>query len=197
MKYQIFTLSICLLIFTSGYSQEVVDEQESNNSFTVSTEIFSPALGGFIGEVGYNFGKNRIQGTISFVSEVPVFYNPQSDIFSPSRNYFDLAYTRFIKEDQRGFHYGVDVGYIFDETVTEIDTDLEGTKDYWRIGARLGYFWYPFFQKDNALKGLYLEPAIQIGLALGEQDVVFPTGNTFEASPLKISGPLFHLGYKF
>lgn len=173
----------------------VASAQNTEQSFTIATEMFSPALAGFIVEGGCNLGKNRIAISYSQI-EVPEFYNSQSNLFTVSRDYVDVFYTRFLKDDQRGFHYGLSLGYILNEQATEIRTDFQGEKDYIRAGLRFGYFWQPFVEKENALKGLFLEPAINIGFALSDQNIVFPS-TTFESSILKISGPLFHLGYKF
>ena len=187
---------IVLAVIMVQFSTRAIAQAEPNNNLTISAEILAPVLGGGIGEVGYNFGYNRIAASISFLPEIPKFYNAQSDDFTASRNYVDLFYTRFLNENQTGFHYGVSVGYIFDETINLIETDYEGTKDYFRAGLRAGYFWHPFKNLENGWSGLFIEPAINIGFALNEPNVVFGD-QIFEASALKISGPLFHLGYKF
>ncbi len=185
-------LTTCFFsVFVRSHAQE-----KTEASFTISTEITSPILGGFVADLGYNFGKNRISTNFSFLPEIPFFYNPQSDEFTANRYYIDVFYTRFLNDSQDGFHYGVGLGYVFDETVNLIDTDLEAPKDYWKTGVRLGYLWHPFKKKKSILSNFFLEPAFYLGFALNEKDVTL-ANKTFNASPIKLSGPLFNLGYKF
>lgn len=164
-------------------------------SLTIGADPFGLAVSGYEIELGVNFGKNRISASISQIAP-PSMYYPQNDKFEIKRSYFDVFYARFLNEEQRGFNYGVSFGYFYDEEVTRKDTTLVQSKDYFRAGIKLGYYWYPFKNKENALKGFFIEPAFNIGFALNDYDVEFPD-ETFKASLMKVSGPIFHFGYKF
>lgn len=182
--------ALASILITTG-----IAAQSENTSFTIATDPFSPTLGGYDFELGYNFGKNRIAASISAI-EVPEFYNSQSDDFEVERSYFDIYYTRFLNDQQTGFHYGVSFGYIYDTQITEIETGLVGEKDFWRAGLRVGYFWEPFKNNDTGLKNLFVEPTFNFGFALNDEDLSIGT-DQFDASIMKISGPLFHIGFKF
>lgn len=198
MKASVLFFASFLLFWNASFLSAQEVESAPQNSFSISVEILAPILGGFIAEGGYNFGKNRLAASWSTVG-VPEFYNSQSDLFTPTRQYIDLFYTRFINDEQTGFHYGLSFGYIYQEKVEQVSTGLEREKDYFRGGIRLGYFWNPWRKKDTWAKGLFVEPGMNIAFAFNDKDLVFPgtTDNTFAADIPKITGPLLNLGYKF
>ncbi|MEM8909987.1 MAG: hypothetical protein AAGD05_19210, partial [Bacteroidota bacterium] len=170
-------------------------QNEVDQHFTIASDPFTPILSGYHFELGYQFGKNRLASSISRI-EVPSFYNSQHEDVVVTRNHVDWFYTRFLRSDQTGFHFGGSVGYVYEEKVEQKEGNMVLEDNYLRAGLRLGYFWFPFRDRDNGLSGIYIEPTINLGFALNNEDLVFPN-LIYEAEVLKISGPIFHLGYRF
>ncbi|MEN0065971.1 MAG: hypothetical protein AAGA48_27770 [Myxococcota bacterium] len=159
---------------------------------SLSTEVFTPFLGGFHAEAGVGWGKNRFSVSTTWI-ERPSFYTP-GNAFSEYRRYLDVHYTRFIlSKGQRGLNVGGGVTYFYDVDVTDTDTnEAQENSGFTRIALRLGFVWFP-----SKKIGLFVEPAIVAGIALGTQDIDFTDTSTYNPGLPDISGPLLLVGWRF
>lgn len=197
MKFFIAVLAGLLFINTANAQEE---ESPAMNSFTFSNDLVSWWFGGYDFEFGYNFGKNRVALTFNGL-EVPDSYSSQ-DGYTVDYHYFGATYSRFINNYQRGFNYGVSFGYVYTENVERDNSSDEEEHDYWKAGLRLGYYWMPFAKQVTPIKGIYIEPAINVGVSFNEGGLnvgqSYGTVYNYDGSDdLKIFGPMLHVGYKF
>jgi hypothetical protein len=193
MKFFIAVLAGLLFINTANAQEE---ESPARNSFTFANDLVSWAFGGYDFELGYNFGKNRVALTFNGL-EVPDFYSSDED-YTVDYHYFGATYSRFINDYQKGFNYGVSFGYVYTENVERDNSDDEEEHDYWKAGVRLGYYWMPFASQVTAIKGVYIEPAINVGMSFNEGALALDKSTSYDgSSDLKIFGPMLHVGYKF
>jgi|GEM_PF-3174505 len=196
MKFKVVLIGLLTLGLNNLVSAQSVTMGESNTSFTIGVETTSFIFNGFEAEVGYNFNLNRLALSYS-ITDLPDYFNNQSDSFSVNRSAIDVSFTRFLKEGHSGLHYGLGLTYFLKEDITRIEDDRLGDKSFLRLGITVGYMWFPI---KNA--NLYIEPALRVGLALNDQNVVFNAPNdqndsVYEKKVLHISGPLLKVGWKF
>lgn len=148
------------------------------------------ALGGYEVELGFNSGKNRI--TASYLSgDLSPWFGQAGDFNSTSHSVFEIGYSRFLKEDQTGFSYGMTYAYFTDFTV-ENEEGQSLDKNPSKITLKLGYAWFPFKSIP-----LYLEPIMTFGFFLNDEDLNFTSGEIFDSKSFIGNGPLFNVGYKF
>ncbi len=158
------------------------------------TVAFDPlttvALGGYEVELGVNINENRI--TASYLSgDLSPWFGQAEDFNSSSHSVFEIAYSRFLNEEQRGFSYGLAYAYYTDFTVE--DTQAQSLeKNPSRLSLKLAYAWFPFKSID-----LYLEPIMTFGFFLDDEDLNFTSGEVFDKKSFIGNGPLFNVGYKF
>lgn len=196
MKIKIILIALLGFGTAQLSNAQSVNMGESGSSFTIGVEASSFIFKGYGGEVGYNFNQNRISLAFSGM-DLPDYFNNQSDSFSVNRSSIDVSFTRFLKEGSTGLHYGLGLTYFFNEEVTRIEDEKLGDKGFLRLGFRVGYMWFPI---KNA--NLYIEPALQVGLALNDQNVIFnrpadQNDSVYEKKVLHISGPLLNVGWRF
>ncbi len=184
MKY--FFLVIATAITLSSFAQN------QDKSITVAIDpLVIAALGGFEIEAGFNFGKNRI--AVEYLgAELPSVWNSQIDDFEEvSADIIEIAYSRFLRDDQQGFHYGLAFSQFSNYTVkTEAGGEL--SKDISKLGVRLGYLWHPF-KKAN----FFIEPLFNFGLYLNDEELDFGNNVVFDSTSFAGSGPVIHFGWKF
>lgn len=148
------------------------------------------ALGGYEVELGFNINKNRI--TASYLSgDLSPWFGNVDDYNSAKHDVFEVAWSRFLGEDQKGFSYGLAYAYYTDFAVE----DAEGqslTKNPSRLSLKLAYAWFPFESI-----ALYLEPSMTFGFMLSDDDLNFTSGQVFEKKSFIGNGPLFNIGYRF
>ena len=189
---KIFKMKKISILLLFALTLTIVQAQDTQNSFTVGIDpLVIGVLSGFEVEAGYNFGKNRV--TVEYlVADVPAVWESQIDDFeSVSADIFELSYSRFLNDKQKGFHYGIAYSLFSNYTVTnEAGQSLD--KNISKIGIRLGYMWFPF-KKAN----FFIEPLFNFGLFLGNEELNFDDGSVFEAGSFAGSGPVIHLGWKF
>ena len=164
----------------------------AQNSLTVGVDLLVPtSLGGFEAEAGYNFGKNRI--AFEFLgSELPAVWNSQIDDFEKvSVDIYEVAFSRFINDRQKGFHYGLAYSFLSDFTVEDADGATR-SKDISKLGVRLGYMWFPFKKV-----GFFIEPLFNFGFFLDDENLDFGNGEIFDEKSFNGSGPVIHFGWKF
>lgn len=148
------------------------------------------ALGGYEVELGVNFNKNRI--TASYLSgDLSPWFGQASDFESGNHDVFEIAYSRFLKEEQKGLSLGLAYAYFTDFTVEDaLGQSLD--KNPSKITLKLGYAWFPFKSIP-----LYLEPVMTFGFFLDDEDLNFTSGEIFDKKSFIGNGPLFNVGYKF
>lgn len=177
-----------LLIFCLAFTSIGVQAQ---NSVTVAFDPLSViALGGYEVELGFNSNKSRV--TASYLSgSLSPWFGQAADFESTSHSVIEVAYSRFLNEEQKGFSYGLAYAYYTDFTIEDTQgQSLE--KNPSRISLKLAYAWFPF----EKIK-LYLEPSMTFGAFLNDEDLKFSSGEVFEKKTFIGNGPLFNVGYKF
>lgn len=158
------------------------------------TVAFDPlsvvALGGYEVELGFNSNNNRI--TASYLSgDLSPWFGQAEDFNSTSHSVFEIAFSRFLREEQKGFSYGLAYAYYTDFTVE--DTQGQSLdKNPSRVALKLAYAWFPFKSFS-----LYLEPSMTFGFLIGDDDLNFNSGEVFNKKSFIGNGPLFNVGYKF
>ncbi len=184
MKKLLYLVALsCLSSLAPLYSQQ---------SFTLGIDpLVIAVLNGFEAELGYNFGKNRV--AVEFLgAELPSVWNGQIDDFEKvSANIFEVAYSRFLRAEQKGFHFGIAYSFFSDYEVEDA-RGQQLTKDISKLGIRLGYMWFPF-KKAN----FFVEPLLNLGFLLNDEDLNFANEAIFEQKSFAGSGPVLHLGWKF
>lgn len=163
---------------------------KAQNSLTIATDPLSiPALNGFEVEAGFNFKQHRI--ALSYLQgNLPPWYGQAADFKSTSHSTVEIAFSRFIKPEPKGFSYGLSYAYFTEFAIeNEIGQSLE--KNPSRIALKLAYAWFPFEKI-----GLYVEPSMTFGLLVGDEDLVFSSGEIFEKKTLIGNGPLLNIGYR-
>lgn len=177
-------------IFLAVYSLSL--NGQTNTSLTLGIDpLVIGVLNGFEIEAGYNFGKNRV--AFEYLgAEIPSVYNSQIDDFEKvSANIFEIAFSRFLNNGQKGFHYGLAYSF-FSNYEVETENGQTLSKDISKLGIRLGYMWFPF-KKAN----FFIEPVFNFGVYLNDEDLEFENNAVFDKQTFAGSGPVIHLGYKF
>ena len=182
-KYFKLLVILCLALSSIGlYAQQ---------SITVAFDpLTTVALGGYEVEAGFNANKNRI--TASYLSgDLSPWFGQAEDFKSTSHSVFEIAYSRFLNEEQKGFSYGLAYAYYTDFTIEDTSgQSLE--KNPSKISLKLAYAWFPFKSIP-----LYLEPSMTFGFFLDDEDLNFNSGEVFDKKSFIGNGPLFNVGYKF
>ena len=149
------------------------------------------ALGGYEVEVGFNANKNRITASYLSGSLSPWFGQASNFSDNSSHSVFEIAYSRFLKEEQKGFSYGLAYAYYTDFTIENtLGQSLE--KNPSKVSLKLAFAWFPFKSIP-----LYLEPSMTFGFMLNDEDLNFTSGEIFDKKSFIGNGPLFNVGYKF
>ena len=166
-------------------------ELGAQTSLTVAFDpLTTVALGGYEVELGFNANSNRF--TASYLSgDLSPWFGDVAEYNSAKHEVFELAWSRFVGDNQRGLSYGLAYAYYTDFTVE----DAQGqsiTKNPSRISLKLAYAWFPF----NSIP-IYLEPGMTFGFMIGDEDLSFNSGQTFGKKSFIGNGPLFNVGYKF
>lgn len=171
-----------LLIGSSSYAQKAIT--------LAADPLTTVLLGGVEVETGINFNKNRI--TVGYLNgDLPPWFSQSEDFNSANHSTIEISYSRFLKEEQKGFNFGLAYAYFTEFWVqNEIGQTLE--KNPSRIGLKIAYAWFPF-EKTN----LYLEPSMTFGTLIGDEDLNYLSGELFEKKTFIGNGPLFNVGYKF
>lgn len=177
-----------LIILCIAFSSIALQAQKA---VTIAFDpLTTVALGGYEVELGFNINKNRI--TASYLSgDLSPWFGQASDFNSTSHSVIEIAYSRFLKEEQKGLSYGLAYAYYTDFTIEDTQgQSLE--KNPSRVSLKLAYAWFPF--KSIAL---YLEPSVTLGFFLDDEDLNFTSGEIFDKKSFIGNGPLFNVGYKF
>lgn len=163
----------------------------AQNAITLAVDPLTIiALGGYEVELGYNLNKNRI--TASYLSgSLSPWFGQASDFNSSTHSAFEIAYSRFINEEQKGSSYGLAYAYYTDFTVEDTQGQFL-SKNPSRLSLKLAYAWFPFKSFP-----LYLEPSMTFGFFLNDEDLTFTSGEVFNKKSFIGNGPLFNVGYKF
>lgn len=170
----------------------------AQQSATLSVDLVSPLLKGYTVEAGYNNSNLRFTAAYGQLL-APAFLTKQGEDLQKTRSFVDLGVTKFHNQDQKGLNYGLGLG-IVNESIELLDskgdvlTNLVGKAEnsYIRIGGKCAYMWMPF---SGSLENLYIEPAIQAGISVGdgsEFDNKFPV----EKALLKMAGPSVNIGWR-
>ncbi len=163
----------------------------AQSSLTIAFDpLTTIALGGYEVEAGFNLNKSRI--TASYLSgDLSPWFTQAEDFESSSHSVLEIAYSRFLNDDQRGLSYGLAYAYFTNFTVeNEQGQSLE--KNPSKISLKLAYAWFPFKSID-----LYLEPIMTFGFFLDDEDLNFTSGEVFDKKTFIGNGPLFNIGYRF
>ncbi|MFK8005806.1 MAG: hypothetical protein AB8H03_05520 [Saprospiraceae bacterium] len=177
-----------LLIFYLALSSIALQAQKA---VTIAFDpLTTVALGGYEVELGFNINKNRI--TASYLSgDLSPWFGQASDFESSSHSVFEIAYSRFLKDEQKGLSFGLAYAYYTDFTVEDKQgQSLEKTPS--RVSLKLAYAWFPFKSIP-----LYLEPSMTFGFFLDDEDLNFTSGEVFDKKSFIGNSPLFNVGYKF
>lgn len=183
IKYFKYLLFFCFALSGINLSAQ--------KSVTIAFDpLTTVALGGYEVEAGFNFNKNRI--TASYLSgDLSPWFGQAGDFESTSHSVLEIAYSRFLNEEQKGFSYGLAYAYYTDFTVeNKQGQSLE--KNPSKLSLKLAYAWFPFKSIN-----LYLEPIMTFGFMLNDEDLIFTSGETFDKKSFIGNGPLFNVGYKF
>lgn len=180
MKY------ICVLLIALAALQV-----RAQKSFTLSTDPLTVvALGGFEVEAGLSFKKNRI--TTSYLQgDLTPWYSQAGDFKSTSHRVIEFGYGRWLKEEQKGFNYGLAFTQ-FTEFKVENEAGESLEKHPTKLGVRLAYAWFPIKKID-----LFIEPVMTFGVMLRDKDLDFASGETFDKKLFIGNGPVVNVGYKF
>ena len=180
-------LKFLFVFFIVPYSLNLQAQKAVTVAFDPLTTI---ALGGFEVELGVNLDKNRI--TASYLSgDLSPWFTQATDFESGSHSVFEIAYSRFLNEEQKGLSLGLAYAYFTDFTVE--DTQGQSLdKNPSKLTLKLGYAWFPFKSIP-----LYLEPVMTFGFFLDDEDLNFNSGEVFDKKSFIGNGPLFNVGYKF
>lgn len=164
---------------------------KAQKSITIATDPLSiVALNGFEVEAGFNFDQNRI--TVSYLQgNLPPWYGQAGDFESTSHSTVEIAFSRFIKKEPKGFSYGLSYAY-FTEFTVEDEAGQSLSKNPSRVAIKLAYAWFPF---DKI--GLYIEPSMTFGFLVGDEDLTFLSGEVFEKKTFIGNGPILNVGYRF
>lgn len=159
---------------------------------SLAVEALSPFQEGFQAEAGLGFGKNRLTVGATWL-ERPPFYTP-GQAFTEYRRHVDIHLTRFLlSKGQKGLNVGIGASFFYDVDVTNNDTQEElELGSFTRIQGRLGFVWFPLKKL-----GLYVEPAMVAGVALGSETINFTDLSSYNSGLLDISGPLVLVGWRF
>lgn len=184
MKKQMKHLLIfCLVLSSMG--------AKAQQAVTVAFDPLSiVALGGYEVELGFNTNKNRIAASYLSGGLSP-WFGQAADFNSSSHSVLEVAYSRFLKEGQKGFSYGLAYAYYTDFTVEDTKGQFLD-KNPSRVSLKLAYAWFPLKSIP-----LYLEPSMTFGYMLGDEDLNFASGEIFNKKSFIGNGPLFNIGYKF
>lgn len=184
-KFYKSTLFVLVILFSFSVNSQ------AQKAVTVAFDPLSVvALGGYEVELGFNSNKNRI--TASYLSgSLPPWFGQASDFDNTSHSVFEVAYSRFLSDEQKGFSYGLAYAYFTDFTIE----DTQGqtlNKNPSKLSLKLAYAWFPFKSI-----GLYLEPSMTFGFFLNDEDLDFSSGDIFNKKSFIGNSPLFNVGYKF
>ena len=174
-------------------------QSNAQQSATLSADLVSPMLKGYTLEAGYNKHNLRITAAYGTL-DAPAFLTKQGDDLLKNRTSVDFGITKFHTSEQKGLNYGIGFGFV-NESIQLLDskgdvlTGFVGKAEnsYTRIGGKVGYIWMPF---SGGLENLFVEPAVQLGIALGD-GTNFDNGFEVEKALLKLSGPSINIGLQF
>ena len=181
-------LKLLFIIFIAFNSMSI----NAQNSVTIAFDpLTTVALGGYEVEAGLNLNKNRI--TASYLSgSLSPWFGQAADFSDESKHsVLEIAYSRFLNEEQKGFSYGLAYAY-FTEFTVENEQGQSLEKNPSKISLKLAYAWFPFKSLN-----LYLEPIMTFGFMLDDEDLNFTSGEIFDKKSFIGNGPLFNVGYKF
>ncbi len=166
-------------------------KMEAQKALTVAFDpLTTVALGGYEVELGINLNKNRI--TASYLSgDLSPWFGDVTEYNSANHDVLEFAWSRFVSDNHRGVTYGLAYAYYTDFSV-EDEQGESISKNPSRISLKLSYAWFPFKSIP-----LYLEPVMTFGFMIGDEDIDFSSGQTFEKKSFIGNGPLFNVGYKF
>ncbi len=173
-------------------------QSNAQQSATLGVDLVSPMLKGYTVEAGYNKGDLRFTATYGQL-QAPAFITKQGEDLLKNRTSVDFGVTKFHNGDQKGLNYGVGLGFV-NESIELLDSKGDvltafvgkAENSYVRIGGKVGYIWMPF---SGTLENLYIEPALQLGIALGD-GTKFDNGYEVEKALLKMSGPAINIGWR-
>lgn len=147
------------------------------------------ALGGYEVELGVNSNKNRI--TAAYLSgNLSPWFGDVTEYNSAKHDFLEIAWNRFLGDNQKGLSYGIAYTYFTDFTVEDGQGESL-TKNPSKVSLKLAYAWFPFKSIP-----LYLEPGMTFGFMIGDEDMNFTSGQTFGKKSFIGNGPLFNIGYK-
>lgn len=164
------------------------------NAQKAVTVAFDPlttvALGGYEVELGLNSNRNRF--TASYLSgDLSPWFGDITKYNSAKHDVLELAWSRFIKEDQSGLSYGLAYAYYTDFSV-EDSGGQSLSKNPSRVSLKLAYAWFPFSSTP-----FYVEPSMTFGFMISDEELDFAAGDIFEKKSFIGNGPLFNIGYRF
>lgn len=184
MKKLVIAALLCSLV-PSIYAQ---------NSVSLCLDAPSLYFNGYSFEAGFNHRKTRV--SISFTEiEVPDFANIDFETAQKGEKPLDLKLTKFIRDDQRGLHFGVNTGLVIGEkfnlldSLGNVDPSVSTeSPSYFKVGATVGCFWHPFIK----IKGLYLEPNIGLSYAIGQNDILLGA-QIIDQKPVTVEVPRLNI----
>ena len=175
----------------------------SQISYTLATDANSYVNSGYSLEGGLNYKKMRFSMAINQL-EIPEYINFDYETFTEYRKSLDFTITRFLNEDQNGFHFGIRTSYVIDEETNWLDTTSAGINNsltalndsYLNVGVTMGYFWFPFKNSEKAIKGLFIEPTVGLIYHINKDDLLI-NNQIIEQKPVSIDVPRLNIGWKF
>lgn len=181
----LFKLSILILTVLSSLNLK------SQNAVTIAFDpLTTVALGGYEVELGFNASNNRI--TASYLSgDLSPWFGQAADFNSTSHSVLEIAYSRFLNNEQKGLSYGLAYAY-YSDFIVEDNTGQSIEKNPSKLSLKLAYTWFPFSSFP-----LYLEPSMTFGFMLNDEDLNFTSGQIFDKKSFIGNGPLFNVGYRF
>ena len=180
-----------LKLFIAGFIILSSFGVQAQKAVTIAFDpLTTAALGGYEVEVGFNLNKNRI--TAAYLSgDLSPWFGDVAEYNSAKHDFIEISWSRFLGDNQTGLSYGLAYTYYTDFTV-ENALGESLTKNPSRISLKLAYAWFPFSSIP-----LYLEPGMTFGFMVGDEDLNFSSGETFDKKSFMGNGPLFNVGYKF
>lgn len=184
---KVISLSFVLFLTQAAFPRE-----EKAHSILLIAEPFSLLNAGYDVGVGYGFFKNKIE--LKYRSTTKSDPNaPQRDDFRTQYKTLELSYNYFLHHHSRGLFIGATANYFYDYKATDYVTNTSATKEFFSLGIRLGYYWYPF---ENL--NLFIDPTLAVNFALDDKDIS-AGGRTLSASTVKLppAGIILRIGYRF
>lgn len=184
---KILSLFATLFAFNTTFAQS--EKLTIKKTFEIEIDPIAYVMNGYSIHGVYNY--NRIRFDLGFFGiEQPSSITGNTD-FKTMTTGFGLK-VNYLLSGVRGTYAGVDIGYAENE-VSNNTNEIKDTGHSISFGGHIGYRFFLFAKKENALSGLYLTPWAGLSYNLIYDEVKF---ENYKEGNLGYFATL-HLGYRF